>query len=61
MPINVFSILFFLVRIETLERNSTCLQAGEILANQSFLSLFWFLFFKFCELRIAHFVYAPFE
>ena len=61
MPINVFSILFFLVRIETLERNSTCLQAGEILANQSFLSLFWFLFFKLCELRIAHFVYAPFE
>lgn len=61
MPINVFSILFFLVRTETLERNSTCLQAGEILANQSFLSLFWFLFFKFSELRIAHFVYAPFE
>ena len=61
MPINVFSVFFFLVWIEILERNSTCLQAGEILANQSFLSLFRFLFFKFSELCIAHLVYTPSE
>ena len=57
MPINVFSILFFLVRIETLERNSTCLQAGEILANQSFLSLFWFYFSNYVS-SVLHILYT---